>query len=289
MLTGKSVWHVNQDIGKSFAIDSLKGYYNNMTEKVSKLPELLESDRLPLLEVGKNQVEMPVTIFQYGLGAYDLFLQCGDEKYLKKFMQCVKWTLLHQDNKGRWNNFFHVCPDNPYGAMAQGEGASLLLRAFVYTGEEKYFVAAKKAIDYMLLSVTEGGTTLYDNEEVLFAEYTHLPVVMNGWIFSWWGLYDYVLVTSDKGHYKQILDASCDSLEKNLSKFKTFYWSKYDLGGKMASPFYHNLHIAQMEAMYQLTGRVVFREYAQRWKRQQRNILCKSIAFAEKAFQKLLE
>ena len=49
MLTGKSVWHVNQDIGKCFSKKSIEGYYNNMTEKVTKIPELLESEELPRL------------------------------------------------------------------------------------------------------------------------------------------------------------------------------------------------------------------------------------------------
>ena len=30
MLTGKSVLHVNQDLGKYFEAKELKGYYNNM-------------------------------------------------------------------------------------------------------------------------------------------------------------------------------------------------------------------------------------------------------------------
>ena len=51
MLTGKSVWHVNQDIGKCFAKGEVRGYYNNMTEKVMKIPELLDGDELPKLNL----------------------------------------------------------------------------------------------------------------------------------------------------------------------------------------------------------------------------------------------
>ena len=51
MLSGKSVWHVNQDIGKCFLKDEIKGYYNNMTEKVTKVPELLNSDELRNISV----------------------------------------------------------------------------------------------------------------------------------------------------------------------------------------------------------------------------------------------
>lgn len=289
MLSGKSIWHVNQDIGKCFAADSIKGYYNNLTEKVTKMPQLLGNNELPLLNTAKGVVEMPVAIFQYGLGAYDLYLQTGEEKYLKKFNQTVEWTVDHQDEKGRWNTFFYVYPDHPYGAMAQGEGASLLLRAYTHSSNIEYLKAAQRAVDFMLLPLDKGGTTIFDNNDIVFAEYTHLPVVMNGWIFAWWGLYDYVLATNDSGVYKKALDSSCNSLIKRLPKFKTWYWSKYDLGGMMASPFYHNLHIAQMQALYELTGVEIFDQYAKRWHKQQKNPFCKSLAFVIKAAQKIAE
>ena len=106
MLTGRSLWHVNQDIGKCFSKDIIRGYYNNMTEKVSRMPSLLYTCELPKVEVEGGQFTyFPVAIFQYGLGAYDLYLQTLDLRYEKKFMQCVDWALEHQDSKGRWNNF----------------------------------------------------------------------------------------------------------------------------------------------------------------------------------------
>lgn len=289
MLSGKSIWHVNQDIGKCFAVDRIKGYYNNMTEKVTKMSQLLDNNDLPLLNTAKGDVEMPVAIFQYGLGAYDLYLLTGKGQYLKKFNQTVEWTVAHQDEKGRWSTFFYVYPDHPYGAMAQGEGASLLLRAYIHSGKIDYLKAAQRAIDFMLVPVDKGGTALYDNNDVVFAEYTHLPVVMNGWIFAWWGLYDFVLTTHDTGVYKDILVRSCNTLIRYMPRFKASYWSKYDLGGMMASPFYHNLHIAQMQAMYELTGEDIFNQYAKQWKKQQKNPFYKSMAFVKKAIQKLAE
>ena len=289
MLTGKSIWHVNQDIGKCFSIDSIKGYYNNMTEKVTKMPELLDNDGLPLLNTGNGEVEMPVAIFQYGLGAYDLYLQTVEEKYLKKFNQAVAWAIRNQDDEGRWDTFSYIYPDNPYGAMSQGEGVSLLLRAYKQTGDARYLESAKMAIDFMLKPLEDGGTTLYNNDKVIFKEYTHLPTVLNGWIFAWWGLYDYVCITKDKGKYKTLLDNSLQTLERMLPSFSNSYWSIYDLENRIASPFYHNLHIAQMQAMYKLSGDEIFNQYANRWENQQQNFFCKSIAFVKKSVQKLKE
>ena len=290
MLTGKSVWHVNQDLGKYFSKDEIRGYYNNMIEKVTKMPELLENDELPKLNLdGGQSTCFPVAIFQYGLGAYDLYLETKDKRYEKKFLQCVDWTIEKQDKEGRWNNFSHYSPDTPYSAMAQGEAVSLLVRAYKHTEDIKYLNAAKKALDYMLLPLEEGGTTKYENDAMYLMEYTFKGMVMNGSIFSWWGLYDYVLCTKDNGKYRDAMTGSLKSLVKILPQFKCFYWSMYSLDGLYASPFYHNLHIAQMQAMYVLTGEEIFNEYAICWKKQQNNFLCKSLAFVNKSIQKILE
>ena len=288
MLTGQSILHVNQGIGRYFSTTELKGYYNNMTEKVSRLPELLCSDELPLTPDEKGgQVYFPVAIFQYGLGAFDLFIASEekDKRYINKFMQCAEWAVNHLEPSGAWNNFFFRYPQHPYGAMAQGEGASLLLRAYAHTGDSRYFDSAQKAIDFMLEPLNKNGTL--DNNILL--EYTHLPAVMNGWIFAWWGLYDYVLVTNDMWKYKNIMDKSCQALEEHLPMFTNNYWSMYDLAGHIASPFYHHLHIAQMQAMYELTGHDIFNQYAQRWQHNEQRHMCRYRAFCVKVLQKIIE
>lgn len=291
MLTGKSVMHVHQDLGKAFSKIELLGYYNNLTEKVTSLPDLLYTDQLPLYTTPSGKkVTFPVDIFQYGLGAYDLYLLTGKEVYKKKFLQCCQWAIDHQEATGAWNTFFFKYPQHPYGAMSQGEAVSLLTRAFKETGNNTYLNAAKKAVDYMLLPKSEGGCTEYTKEgNTLLCEYTHLPLVMNGWIFAWFGLYDYVLITKNYGFYKEILDQSEKSLAAYLPKFSCSYWSKYDTNGKMASPFYHRLHIAQMQAMQQLTGRDIYAQFAARWNANLHNPFFKTLAFMHKAWQKIIE
>lgn len=290
MLSGRSIWHVNQNLGICFSKDSVQGYYNNMTEKVSKMPELLSNDLLPQLDLANgDKVYFPVAIFQYGLGAYDLFLLTNDFRYKTKFLQCVEWTMNYQDEEGRWNNFFYIYPDYPFGAMAQGEAVSLLVRAFIHTNDKKYLIAAKKGIDFMVTTVVDGGVTDYHDGDIVFLEFSNKSAVLNGWIFAWWGLYDYVLVSGDKDYYKDILDSSLRTLIKYLPKFNNSYWSVYSLDNKLASPFYHNLHIAQMQAMYMLTNEPIFNDYAIQWAKEQHSLLNKSLAFIIKAFQKLIE
>jgi len=288
MLMGHSILHVNQDLGRHFSTTELKGYYNNLTEKVNRLPHLLDGEELPTSpDESGGQVFFPVAIFQYGLGCYDLYLasENSDNRYLRKFMQCVNWAISKQEPSGAWNNFFFRYPQHPYGAMAQGEGASLLMRAYAHTGEKRFFVAAKNAIDFMLKPLSEGGTADGD----ILMEYTHLPTVLNGWIFAWWGLYDYVLATHDESHYKARLENSCKALEELLPKFNNSYWSMYDLAGHIASPFYHHLHIAQMQAMYIITDNIIFKEYAEKWQKEENDRRSHARAFVRKAWQKIKE
>ena len=290
MLTGNSVFHVHQDLGKCFSTNVIKGYYNDMTEKVTRLPHLLQTKDLPTLSISKDQrIEFSVGIFQYGLGAYDLYLTTGKDIYKKKFLQCVEWAYQHQEATGAWNTFQHIYPKHPYGAMSQGEGVSLLLRGYVYEKNPEYLNAAKKGIDFMLKPINAGGTTVYEGEDVIFREYAHRPAVFNGWVFAWFGLYDYVLITKDEGDYKNLLDRSCESLLRRLSQISTWYWSKYDFDGRIASPFYHRLHIAQMQALYQITKAEEFGHYADKWAKYACNPLKKSIAFIYKALQKIVE
>ncbi len=290
MLQGKSLFHVNQELGKCFTKTELTGYYNDLTEKVTRQPDLLDTDKLPRHPTAKNeQVYFPVAVFQYGLGAYDLYLLNGDTRCLDKFLQSAQWALDNQEPSGAWNNFFFSYPQAPYGAMAQGEGASLMLRAYKYTHNEHFLQAAKQAIDFMLKPISEGGTSSYENGQPILMEYTHLPAVMNGWIFAWFGLYDYVIATNDESHYKNMLQKSLMALEERMPLFTTCYWSKYDMGKRIASPFYHQIHIALAQAMHQLTGHQLFDDYARRWQNNENNRLCKWRAFSIKVWQKIWE
>ena len=83
--------------------------------------------------------------------------------------------------------------DPPWlSAMAQGEGASLLTRLHLETGEERYAEAALLALKTMELAVPAGGTLAEFEGQPFLEEYpTEIPsCVLNGAIFAIWGLDD---------------------------------------------------------------------------------------------------
>ncbi len=281
--------HVNQDLGKYFSPGELKGYFNDLTEKVLRDPETLKAKTIPMSSDEKaGKVYFPIAIFQYGIGAYDLYIGTREEIYKDQFMRCVDWAIKNQEEIGAWNNFGFVQAEAPYSSMCQGEGCSLLLRAYKETGNVIYLTAATKAIDFMLLPIEKGGTAEFLNEEIILHEYTNKPAILNGWIFSFFGLYELSLILKDK-RYKELVEISICSLKNHLNEFDLGYWSKYDMGKMISSPFYHKLHIAQLKALVMIFGDLAFSEILVKFEKYQRSWWNRKRAFIKKAWQKIKE
>ena len=63
------------------AKNEIKGYYNDLTNKVSDAT-FLDENGIPLnTTIANVEAYFPISIFQYGLGLYDLFLSTNDNKY----------------------------------------------------------------------------------------------------------------------------------------------------------------------------------------------------------------
>ena len=286
MLTGKSISHVNQGVGTCYSKTEVAGYYNDLTEKVTRdNPDIL----VPKYHVDTGEeIYFSIGIFQYGLAAYDLYLKTGEESYKKKLLACADWAVENQQDDGGWVTFAYKNPKQPYSSMAQGEGISMLIRAHIVTQGEKYIRAADRAKNFMLKPISDGGTTGYENGDVLLYEATCNPVILNGWIFSLWGLYDYVRYTGDESA-NAVLTATLASLKKRLPNFDMQYWSRYEDGKRICSPFYHKLHIAQLRVMYDLFGEEIYKEYADKWESYQKSFWKPKRAFVKKTLQKILE
>ena len=292
MIRGKSVFHVTQNEGKYYSLDEVKGYYNDLTGKVTSTT-LLDLNGVPLNMISNGsyskQTYFPITVFQYGLGAYDLFLENGEDKHIKQAIACADWAVSHQNEDGSWNAFGMLNYSNPYSAMAQGEGASLLLRAYKHTGKKEYLDRARKALEFMLLPRLEGGTTEYQIDGIVLYEYPEKPLVLNGWIFASFGLLDMYLTTKEKKWLNQYR-RSISAMENMISRFDAGDWSYYDLSDKYTSPFYHHLHIELLKTVaktYQT--RVTLEVFSSLWESYEHSFFKSKKAFCRKAMQKLGE
>lgn len=286
MMVGESIAHVNQGVGKCYSKEKIAGYYNDLTEKVTKDdPSILIPQYY--VETG-DKIYFSIGIFQYGLAAYDLYLTTHDEVYKNKLIACADWAVENQQDNGAWLTFVYKNNNAPYSSMAQGEGISMLIRATIVTEDTKYINATHRARKFMLKSIDEGGTTEYKGKNVIFYESTNNPVILNGWIFSLWGLFDYYKYVNDD-ETKIVLCNSLETLKSMLPDFDVKYWSKYDMGRRICSPFYHKLHIEQLNVMYDLFGDNIYKEYAEKWDGYLRSFWKCKKAFCVKAIQKIFE
>lgn len=282
---------MEQNAGLYYSKQHIAGYYNDLRGKVTE-KTILDAQGVPInMEATGRWIYFPISIFQYGLGVYDLFLETKDVRYKQKLLNILNWALENQQEDGAWDTFgyFQNPTLSPVSAMAQGEGASALLRGYVVTNDEKYLRAAKKAIDFMLIPVENGGTTVYKNESIIFEEYIGegKSTVLNGWIFAVFGLFDYCLLTKDK-QYLEVLNKTITTMVQSLHCYDRGYWSNYNTKGSITSPFYHNLHIEQLKVMFDLFGKDQFKFYHDKWLENKKSRVKSSIAFLIKVIQKLL-
>ena len=288
MLMGKSDFYVKQDIGKIYSKDKIKGYYNDLTKKVNGHGEFSKNG-IPLnVKLNGDRIYFPITISQYALGNYDLYLLTNEEKYYNQFKKSVDWLVNNQDVKGGWDNSKVL--GNKYSAMAQGEGISVLARAFIKTKNNKYLNSAIKATELMIKPISNGGTARYIGNNIYFEEEinTKPSLVLNGWIFAVFGIFDITKLTDDM-IYKNILNKTLKTLENELDKYDGNYWSYYDQCGHLSSPFYHKLHIAQLNVLYDLFGIEKFKLISNKWKLYLHNRFKMSKAIIVKVWQKIRE
>lgn len=297
--------YVKQPEGKNFVPGRIGGYYNDLSAKVPYNKD--EKDDIPVINYGKNKgfQENAIAVAQMALGCYEIWLTKKDESHKERFLRLADWLVKKQRMDVNWSGIWEFKFDWNYrlkspwvSAMAQGEGISVLLRAHQMTQEKRYLIAAQRALKPFNYTVEQGGVKSIDEDgSIFFEEYPSVPYshVLNGFIFALWGLYDYAIYQNDS-HARKLFDAGVATLEKGLPRYDLGHWSAYDLYKPyriryIANPFYHQLHIAQLRALYRLTRRDIFLQTAEKWEGYQKNIFCRIRFFihtiAYKAYCKL--
>lgn len=290
-LRGKDHFPVQK--GTAISYDAPRGYYIDLTRKAVVGPaDDAALDAMPL----------HVMTCQWGLGCYDRYLAGDGERWLDAAIRIGRYLVRAQEREGpltgAWRHarpFPHKTFDLPSGwisAMAQGEGGSLLVRLFAKTGQEAFAEAAIRAVDFMDRRVEDGGVGRRLRGGPLPEEYPTEPAshVLNGAIFAAWGYYD-VAMGLDHRDSAERFDAVADTLAENLELWDLGYGSRYDLFPhrmvNVAAPWYHRLHIDQLEILGDMTGRPEFGAMAERWRGYTRSRWKSARALAHKAVFRL--
>jgi heparosan-N-sulfate-glucuronate 5-epimerase len=287
-----------QAVGKFDPTDPLTGYYNDLRRiaAVHGTPARA-GDELRRLTSTRERAN-PVSIAQLGLAAWQL--RGSDASWLEVSAGAARWLADELDQTGRLAYLFPM-PHTfrlavPwYSAMAQGEAVSLLVRAAATVPDDGFATAAEGALaplldpDLGLIAETPEGPVLQ--------EYPTTPPahVLNGWIFALWGLHDAALSGSASAEAAdRAFRAGTDALARRLPRYEVALgWSRYDLFPHpivhVASPFYHLLHTAQLQATARLRPDVSeFAETAARWDRTAARPLPRALALTRKVAFRIL-
>ena len=235
-----SFWHDAPEVNEEAHPGTLGQYWMPFTEKAD-YGGPYDADGIPQLDYrGATGVQYnPIAVAQYGLGNYNLYRRAGDPERLRKFLLVADWLAasLEQNAAGLWvwgHNFdweYRTLLKAPWrSGLAQGQGVSVLVRAFKETENERYRDAAGLAMASFYAPMHEGGVAFVDEvgstwiEEYIVSPPTH---VLNGFIWASWGVYDYWLLTGD-ADAKDLFETAMDTIAENLPRYDTGYWSLYE-------------------------------------------------------------
>jgi heparosan-N-sulfate-glucuronate 5-epimerase len=263
-----------QPLGAHVVPGELRGYYIDFRVKARTPawppPELQPLDR-----------QLHVDVAQWGLGAFEHYLESGREEWLAAALAVGRHLAAVQERagalEGGWAHpwsYPHTFPLDPpwLSAMAQGEGASLLLRLARETGDDALLEAGVRARLPLLKPVGAGGVQAELGGGPFLEEYPTDPpsYVLNGAVFALWGCLDIDLAGGD-AETRALFEAGVDALAGSLERWDTGWWSAYDLFPhpvrNVASAAYHELHILQLTALDATAPRPALTATAERWRR----------------------
>lgn len=274
-------------------------YYLDFSSKYS-FPGEIDADGIPIYQhPSQGKFYHPIVICQYALGLFEILQKSSAEsvKIKSNFITQADWLVSNGVVFKEKGLIWMVNYDIPeyglkkpwYSAMAQGEAMSVLIRAYHISGNRNYAAAAQKAILPFTLEVSNGGLVNYFNNLPIYEEYPS-PLrtigVLNGFIFSLFGLYDLSRFISDK-EAGDLFSKGVNSLKKLLPFYDIGYWSQYYLfdypGSYPASFTYHMLVVEQLKALSILSNEKLFAEFSTKWFNYSKNYINRT----KSLFQKL--
>jgi hypothetical protein len=271
--------------------DQVVGYYIDLRQKA-------DEPRWPPHWAGDEGLY--VDFSQWALGAYEHYLEDRTDAWLAAARAAGVWLLGRQARGGPNEGSFSHPQDYPHtyrlnapwvSGIVQGQCASLFVRLFLTTRDERFAEGALSALRPLAVPTSEGGAVALLGGGPFPEEYPTNPpsYVLNGAIFALFGLYD-VSVGLDNA-YRSAFDEMVDVLASNLYRWDLGYWSRYDLYPhpvvNVASSAYHHLHISELAMLVLLTQRREFSEAYERFTAYELSFRCRMRAFAGKALFRL--
>lgn len=288
-----------QGLAPFVAGDPASGYYNDLRVELGTEDAAEARRRLEALGNDRHRANH-VTIAQLALGAWQR--RDEDGRWLEVFAEGAAWLAASLEEDGGLPYLFampHTYTIDPpwYSAMAQGQAASVFVRAALTLGDDRFAEAAERVI--LPLTAEDSSVVVRTPEGPVLQEYPTRPPshVLNGWIFALWGLYDVAALSDGAGpsgrEARRAFLEGTAALVRRVDLYDAgLGWSRYDLYPHrlvhVASPFYHSLHVALLEATADLSGEQALRDKAAAWRTAAGRLPLKTAAVARKVAFRLV-
>ncbi len=228
----------------------------------------------------------PVTVAQHTLAEHGRYL--AGEVPVEAFLHPAELLLGMQDEDGALRNAFRweyyrngeVYEPGWVSALAQAQAMSAWARAYLATGDERYFQAGERALAFMLKPLEAGGLAgdLGDLDPNLAAyptweEYVTEPLnyTLNGFMFVLLGLHDWQAIEGSSSTAGEAWAEGVETLKVVLPYHDSGGFSAYDLGhltmgGEPSlQAEYHAIHIYLLHALVSITGDATLECVLERW------------------------
>jgi hypothetical protein len=138
--------------------------------------------------------------------------------------------------------------------LSQGTALQVLARAWSKTHEQQYLTAAQEALG-IFKSGPSTGVRVPTSAGAHYLEYTYAPSerILNGFIQSLVGLYEYAKLTGDPLG-QQLFEAGDAEARAEVPRYDTGAWSKYDQSSE-SDLNYHELLAEFLEHLCEKTGK----------------------------------
>jgi heparosan-N-sulfate-glucuronate 5-epimerase len=250
--------------GRFLERDSVRGYFIDFTTKTTS-----SSARAP-------DALNPAGLAQLGLGWWERML-AGERRAADEFLvvcEALEKRAVAERGALWWPSKVPVnkyVPLSVFSSLPQAQVISVFIRAFLLTGESRWESLALRALPTLLSSRTSELVRETEFGPVLEESPSEPPShILNGWIYALFGLWE---TRIGIGHERaaEMFESSTACLRTMLRFYDVGWWTRYSLYPHrlpdLAKPFYHRLHVHQVEVLYHLFGHSEFGDAAHRWSR----------------------
>nr|WP_321258558.1 D-glucuronyl C5-epimerase family protein [uncultured Pseudodesulfovibrio sp.] len=264
----------------------------------------LDNNGIPVMDYGADigRQYNACAISQYALGLHARYLDNPNSEAKALFLKQADWLKENQTEspagiQGTWPLPFDMVGYRVKGpwisSLIQAQAISTLLRAQAITGDPSYRAAATLAFESIRTPMEQGGVTRFIHNHVVFEEAPSSPpsTVFDGFLYSFWGVYEYALATGSP-EAESMIDRALAWLKDHIDEYDIGFWSRADVYRKSppcpASRHYHQVHSFLLTAIGSTFDDNQLLSYAEKWAKQDANPIYRKSAMAYKIVYKLV-